>query len=128
MKRSLIVSLLLSFSAFVGQVSAQSTIPFTNSFESLYGASIITNPAAGSWDGTANYAYVTNGTPPTNVNFLLSNAHTNVMVFDSTILSNSVSDTSSGTTHIVYADTLIRPEFSVDGLSCLLYTSDAADE
>jgi hypothetical protein len=115
MKRCLIVSLLLSVSALVGQVSAQSPIPYTNTFESLYGASIITNPAAGSWDGKVEYAYVTNGTP-TNVNFLLSNAHTNIMVFDSTILSNSVSDTGSGT-HMVYADTLIRPEFSVDGLS-----------
>jgi hypothetical protein len=114
MKRCLIVSLLLSVSALVGQVSAQSPIPYTNTFESLYGASIITNPAAGSWDGTVEYAYVTNGTP-TNVNVLLSGeTHTNVMVFDSTILSNSFVGSSYP---YVYVDTLIRPEFSVDGLS-----------
>jgi hypothetical protein len=104
-------------SVFVQQVLAQSSIPFTNSFESLgLGESILTNPAAGSWDGTAeSKAIVTNAdsvysSRPSMMFPVPSETHTNILRFETDgTISNSFAANSLLN---LWVDTMVQPVLS----------------
>jgi len=133
MKRCLTVLALALIAASVQKVSAQypnpSPLPFTNSYETVeadtstvVGASVLANPAFGSWAGAeGSVAYVTNVTYTAKANSPLGESvtHSNIMVFSTEggeISNEFVSSTDSmDITNFhphIYIDTMIRPVFS----------------
>ena len=110
----------------VEQVSAQSTVPFANSYETLsIGETILTNPAAGSWNATAgSSAFVTNAdasysSRPAVLFPLSSETHSNIMRFETDgMISNSFS---AGSLLDLYVDTMVQPVLSEE-----LVESDAS--
>lgn len=104
-------------SRFAFDVAAQSSIPYTGSFEALgLGDSILTNPAAGTWDGTLeSKAFVTNAEPSYSnrapITFPLSSeTHTNIVRFETDgLISNSFAASSLQT---LWVDTMVQPVLS----------------
>ena len=133
MKRCLTVLALALIAASVQKGYAQypnpSPLPFTNSYETVVddtstvvGASILANPAFGSWAGAEGaVAYVTNVTYTAKASSPLAGSvtHSNVMFFSTEggdisnefVTATNPEDTANFHPHI-YIDTMIQPVFS----------------